>query len=828
MAEGILFGKPNVYIEMKRFLLAVTLCVLSVVGALAQMTDKQVTDFIARETKAGTSQSQIVTKLIQKGVKIDQIRRIRNNYDSQLKNSGKSKAADAAVSEAASVMRVNNGTKNRQEVTTGRTEGDFTLGDEAPTPDETIPAVESAPLTGKRVFGRDIFNQRALSFEPNMNIATPQNYVLGPGDQVVIEVYGASQKSLVLTVSPEGTVTIPDYGPVQVGGLTVSGANAKIRSSLGSRYSSSRVKLNVGQTRTIMVHVMGEVVTPGTYTLSAFATVFHALYMAGGINELGTLRNIKVFRGGRLITVVDIYEYILNGRLAGNVRLQEDDVIQVGPYDCLVDIAGNVKRPMYYEMRKNESLATLIKYAGGFTGDAYKKSVRVYRQTGDRYTIHNIDEFEMNSFKVDDGDAVNVDGILDRFENMVEVKGAVFRAGQFRLDNSVTTVRGLVEAAAGTTEDAFPQHAIIQRLKADRSLEIIPVNVEAIMAGTEADVPLKNEDVLFIPTQEELRKERILTVTGEVMSPGNYDFADNTTIQDLIVQAGGLKDGASLARVDVSRRIEDPMSVEKGSQIAETYTFEMKNGLMLDGHRDFILKPYDVVHVRRSPGYVLPKNITVTGEVNFEGSFTLEKKNLRLSDAIKMAGGVAKDAYVKGARLIRVMSPEERIRRQAVLDALQNMVTDKDSVVWNKVRMDSTYVIGIQLEKALEKPGSTYDVVLRENDRIEVPEFNGTVRISGDVQFPNTVTYVEGKNYKWYVNNAGGFGETAKKRKSFVVYQNGMMAKLKRNTVIEPGSEIVVPTKKKREGWKMTEFLGMGSLLTSLASTAAMIAYLTK
>lgn len=821
---------------MKRFLLTAVFSVVMALGAFAQMSDAQVMSFIASETQKGTSQSQIVTKLMQRGVNIEQIRRLRNQYDSQIKSRGMSAAADGAVSMAADRMTANTDGTTGQEVTTGRrgtTGQTYTdAAEEHSEAERDVQSTQNVPgeAQGKRIFGRDIFNQRALSFSPNLNVPTPTDYVLGPGDQLVIDIYGDSQKTLVNTISPEGTVTIGGVGPVNVTGLTVAAAQQKIRSKLGSHYSGSSLRLTVGSTRSIMINVLGEVRTPGTYHLSPFATVFHALYVAGGIGALGTLRNIKVYRGGRLVTVVDIYEYLLHGRLAGNIRLQDQDVIQVGPYDCLVGITGNVKRPMFYEMRKNESVGTLLNYAGGFTGDAFKKSVRLVRQTGERYSVHNIDEFDFNTFKVDDGDAVSVDAILNRYENMVEIKGAVFRPGQFNLNGQVSSVRSLIEAAAGLTEDAFADHAIIHRLKADRSLEIVPVDVQGIMNGTVADVPLQNEDVLFIPTQEELRKERNFTITGEVMTPGTYEYADNTTIEDLIVQAGGLRDGASLARVDVSRRINDPYSKIKTQKIAETYTFDIKDGLVISGDRGFILEPYDVVHVRRSPGYVMPKNITVTGEVNFEGSFTLEKKNLHLTDAIEMAGGVTQDAYIKGARLIRHMNDEERQRQAAVLEAVRNSMSqgERDSIAWNKMELGDTYPIGIELDKALADPSSDFNITLREGDRIDVPEYNPTVKISGDVQFPNTVTYIAGKNYKWYVDKAGGFSQTAKKRKAFIVYQNGMMDKLSSRTKIEPGSQIVVPSKRKLHYWKAAEWLGLGGTLSSLATTIAMIAYLTK
>ena len=817
--------------DMKKYVLFFVM-LLSVQMAVAQgMSDQQVMEFIAAEAKAGTSQSQIVTKLMQRGVKIDQIRRLRNQYDKQISSSGLSQKADNAVSAAATRMRTNNAGTTTQDLstakvgTTGSIETD--ASDDVNLVENDIQANSSVSKgTGEKVFGRDIFNNRALTFEPQMNIATPQNYVLGPGDQVVVDIYGASQKTLSLTISPEGTITVPDYGPISVSGLSVAGAQAKLRKTLGSQYASSNLQLTVGQTRSIMVNVMGEVKAPGTYTLSAFATVFHALYRAGGINDLGTLRNVKVFRGGKLVTIVDIYEYILNGRLAGNIMLHDNDVIQVGPYDCLVGITGNIKRPMFYEMRKNESVSTLLKYAGGFTGDANKKSVRLVRQSGERYAVYNVDEFDMPNFKLADVDAITVDGMIDRYENMVEVKGAVFRPGMFQLGSHVTTVKSLVEAAEGVTEDASTSRVVLHRLLPDRSLETVPVDLQGILNGTVADIPLNNEDVLFIPTKEDLIKDRTLTITGEVLSPGVYQYAANTTIEDLIVMAGGLTDQASMAKVDVSRRIRNPRATAKSSDIAQTFTFSLKDGLVIDGERGFMLEPYDVVHVRRSPAYSEARNISVTGEVNYEGNFTLENKKMRLSDAIKMAGGVTDDAYLRGARLVRLMNEEERVREEATLEAIKNILTENgDSIASSKLKIGDTYVVGIELDKAVKNPGGAYDILLREGDKIFVPEFNASVKVAGDVFYPNTVSYIEGKGYKYYVNQAGGFGNRARKSKTFIVYQNGTIGVVSKGAKPEPGCEIVVPSKKRRAGVNFGNILSAG---TSLASLATMVVALTK
>ncbi len=826
--------KTKTWAGLKRGI-AIALLVLSTMTAAAQsgMTDTQVMQFVAREAKAGTSQSQIVTKLMQRGVKIDQIRRVRNQYSKQLKNHNLDTAADVAVAEAGNRMRSASNNITQQDVVDGKknttTENNIDAGESHSLAEQDVLTTQGVAVdaAGKRVFGRDIFNQRALSFEPNMNIATPETYVLGPGDEVIIDVYGASQNTHQLTVSSEGTVTVPGYGPIQVSGLTVAAANAKVRATLGSRYASSNVKLTVGQTRTIMVNVMGEVRTPGTYTLSAFSTVFHALYRAGGINDIGTLRNVKVYRNGRQITVVDIYEYILNGRLAGNVRLQDGDVVQVGPYDCLVGITGNVKRPMFYEMRKNESVATLLKYAGGFTGDAYKKSVRLVRQAGERYSVYNVDEFDLSSFRVDDGDAVTVDGILNRYENMVEVKGAVFRPGQYRLGGEVISVRSLIERAEGVTEDAFTAHAVLHRMKADRSLEVVSVDVQGILDGSVPDIPLKNEDVLFIPTQTELRAERVFTITGEVMSPGTYEYADNTSVEDLIMQAGGLTDAASMTKVDVSRRIRDPKATTSTRTIAKTFSFALKDGFVVDGNKDFVLEPYDVVHVRRSPGFVTPQNITVRGEVNFPGVHTMSTKGMRLSDVMEMAGGVTENAYLRGARLVRQMTEEERWRAKDVLTALKRNFTERDSIAVDNI-MGSTYVVGIELDKAMADKGGEYDLLLREGDVITVPEYNATVKVSGDVMFPNTVSYVDGKKYKWYINNAGGFGLRAKKSKAFVVYMNGTVAQVGHGAKIEPGCEIVVPSKRKRDNLSIAQIVSMGTSMASLAAIIASVVAITK
>jgi len=858
---------------MKRYIIAVILSVILPMAVMAQstMTDDQVMKFIIKEHNAGSTQSQIVTKLMQSGVDINQIRRVRKKYERASKD-GLGQVSGTTGSKNDTRLRTGkkgktNGTgKDDQEyleddksayassyrLTDGRLnkkksniidEDDEDFMNMRYELDEFVP--DTAALlnklmmekTKRKVFGRNIFNNKNLSFEPNMNIATPQNYRLGPGDAVFIDIYGASQKTVETSVSPDGYVTIDGYGLVQVSGLTVSEANAKLRSTLGSRYSSSQIKLTVGETRSIMVNVMGEVKAPGTYTLSAFASVFHALYMAGGINDLGTLRNIKVYRNNRLVSVVDIYDYMLNGKMTGNVRLADNDVIVVGPYDCLVNITGKVKRPMWYEMKKNESVGTILRYAGGFAGDAYTKSVRLVRKTGKEFSVFNVDEFDMSSFHLADEDSISVDSILPRFSNMVEIKGAVFRPGMYQVGESINSVRTLIEHAEGLKEEAFTARAVMHRMKKDRTLEVVPIDVEGILEGKVPDIPLQPNDAIFIPTKQEMMEEQTITIHGEVNYPGIYKYASNETLEDFVLQAGGLKNSASTVKVDVSRRIINPKALATDSVTARVYSFALKDGFVIDGKPGFELMPFDEVYVRKSPGFSKQQNVTVDGEVMFSGTYTLAKNNTRLSDVIKAAGGVNDRGYAAGATLVRKINESERKRleaaRRMALEQYEQVAAEEAAKTGQKVDMtnserlkkfqiDETYSVGIELDKALANPGSDDDIVLREGDRIVVPLYTGTVKINGEVMYPNTVGFVKGKKASYYIDQAGGFSNKAKKRQSYIIYMNGTVAKISHNAKPMPGCEIVVPAKANTK-MSIAETMTIG---TSVASIATMIATL--
>lgn len=812
--------------------------VASPVFAQSSMTDAQIIEYIQTETAKGTNRSQIVTSLMEKGVSMERLQKIRRTYQKQA-NSEVVGAKDITPSAR---TRQPNGQKReepenpnfpnqrtkkpdvtqmtphqRENYRTQLTEdldmeADFLFPDSLQYFDYT-----EKTENVRKVFGRDIFNNKELSFEPEMNIATPADYVLGPGDAVFVDVYGATTKQLTATVSPEGEINLEDYGPVQVMGLTVSQANARLRSTIGKRFGDSTVKLSVGQTRTITVNVMGEVNMPGTYTLSAFATVFHALYMAGGTNEIGTMRNIKVYRNGKCITTVDIYDYILNGNLKGNVRLASNDVIVVGPYECLVNITGKVKRPMWYEMKETESVGTLLKYSGGFAGDAYEDNITLVRKKGGTIRVFSLGEFDRDSFQLCDADSVSVDSTLNRYTNTVEIKGAVLRPGFYQLDSGISTVGQLIERAGGLTEEALNTRGIMHRRKEDRSLRVQSFNTASIIDHSSPDIPLANEDVIYIPSLEEQNNERVLTIDGEVMYPGIYTYAEEMSIEDLILQAGGMKDNASMAKVDVMRRTRDNNTLESPETVGAFYTFSVKDGFVVDGNEGFKLLPFDEVYVRQSPGNIEQQHVNVVGEAVFVGTYSLTKKNSRLSDIISLCGGVTPQAYLRGARLQRVMTEEDKIMQRDLL----KMAAVGDSIDVKKLEIAEKRYIGIDLEKAIQNPGDDrYDIVLQDGDVLTIPQYNNTVTINGEVRYPNTVAYQPGKGLKYYINQAGGFNLRAKENRVFAINMNGTVTRVRSAKDIQPGCNLVVPAKRERSRLTTAQTL---SIFMSMASMAAVI-----
>lgn len=845
-----------------KFLIALLASVLLCSPVRAQMTDDQIIDYVQQGVTAGKNQQQIAKELMLRGVSQSQLLRLKNQYDQgELDNklnggSGSRTTTGQTLLEGTDVFRdVSDEEPARVAVRTGRGSADNAMygnmqgqmpGSMAMTGnmegsgyyDETnsygdYTYVSPRDTVGKRrIFGRSIFSGRTLTFEPNANMATPENYRLGPGDEVIINIWGANEDTINEVISPEGNIMVTEIGPVYLNGLTVREADARIRNVFARKYAgvageepASDVRLTLGQIRTIQINVMGEVEVPGTYRLSAFSSVFHALYSAGGMTDIGTLRNIEVLRNGRRFAVLDLYDFIFNGQFDKDVRLEEGDIILVHPYEKLVEVKGRFKRPMFYEMKQGETMQNLLAYTGGFAGDAYDREVRVIRRSGLEHELYSVPVGKFGAFVLENGDQIEADAVLDRYANRVEVRGAVYRPGLYELGDEVNTVGKLVARAEGVKEEAFLARALLYRECDDRLLRMIAVDLGGIMEGRVPDVALERNDVLVVPSRHDLVELGDFTISGQVAQPGDYPYVENMTLEDLIVQAGGLLDGASVVRVEVARRLKDARSTTAPNRLGEVFSFELKDGLVVDGQPGFVLEPFDVVAVRKSPGYQEQRMVTVEGEVVFSGEYALLHKNERISDLIQRVGGVTDDAYIRGSRLTRRMNEEERALRDDVL-RMAKLDAGADSLSVEKLQESDLYTVGIELEKALANPGSDYDVVLREGDRLFVPEYVSTVKIMGEVMRPNTVLYSKDKKYKDYIDQAGGYASRAKKSRTYIVYMNGMISRKKNK--IEPGCEIIVPRKRERAGLGVTQIMGLATSAASLGTMAATIANLAK
>ena len=777
------------------------------------MSDSQVLEYVKDGIRQGKEQKQLASELARKGVTKEQAMRVKQLYEQQ-NNVNTSKSTGTDINES----RLREETKKN-----------------------TSDMLEDHPTTqdlarGDQVFGRNIFNTRNLTFEPSVNLATPANYRLGPGDEVIIDIWGASQNTIRQQISPEGTINIQKIGPVNLSGMTVSAANDYLKNALNKIYNglnnttdpTSDIRLTLGNIRTIQINVMGEVVQPGTYALSSFSTVFHALYRAGGVSDIGSLRNVQLVRNGKNIATIDVYEFIMKGNTQDDIRLQEGDVVIVPAYDVLVKISGKVKRPMRFEMKKDENLATLIKYAGGFEADAYTRSLRVVRQNGEEYEVNTVKDIDYNIYKMRNGDVVTAEAILNRFTNKLEIRGAVYRPGICQLSGKLNTIRELVHEAQGLTGDAFLNRAVLYRQREDLTSEVVQIDIKSIMDGTSPNLALMKNDILYIPSIHDLEDRGNVTVHGEVAHPDSYPYADNMTLEDLIIQAGGLKEAASTVRIDISRRIKNPRSTADNDTIGQMYTFSLKDGFVIDGQPGFILEPYDQVYVRRSPSYQAQQNVAIEGEILFGGNYAMTSREERLSDLVNKAGGPTNYAYLRGAKLTRVANASEKKRMGDVIRLMSRQLGEAmiDSL---GIRVEDTFTVGIDLEKALSNPKSNADLVLREGDVISIPKNTNTVTINGAVMVPNTVSYMKGKNVDYYLNQAGGCSDNARKSKKFIVYMNGQVTKVKGSgkKQIEPGCEIIVPGKAKKKG-NIANILGYATSFSSLGMMIASIANLIK
>lgn len=801
----------------KKILSLVFLLALSS-GAWAQstMTDQQVLSYAKEGLAAGKTQKQIVKELAAQGVDRAQAERVKELYEKQMGGTDGVEEVQDNVSRAHTVTHVNEEAEEMDKQASFNTDADDNI-------------VASASNT---VFGRSIFQGGGLSFAPSANLPTPVNYRLGSGDEVIIDIFGANQNTFRSTISPEGSINVDVLGPLYLNGMTIDEANKFLKKKLASIYAGlnrsdvgTDIRLSLGQIRTIQVNMLGDVSNPGTFTLSSLSTVFHALYRAGGVKDPGTLRDILVSRNGKTIAHIDIYDFLMTGTRNNDVRLEEGDVVLVNPYKCMVKLEGKVKRPMYFEMKEGETLAKLLGYAGGFANGAYTKNITVIRQNGKEYEVCTVDEMDYKVFQLKDGDEVQVGELVSRFENRVSVKGSVFRAGIYQLDSKTNTVKALIEKAEGLMPEAFTNRAILSREKEDKTLEVLQVDVQGILDGTVPDVALRNNDELFIPSRFDIKDQGTLTISGEVTAPGTFVYADNMTLEDLILRAGGLRESASIARVDVSRRIKDPTSTKAPKEIAQLYSFSVKDNYVIEGEVGFRLQPYDMVYVRRSPSYNVQTSIHISGEANFPGTYPLTQREERLTDLLQKAGGATDFAYLKGARLIRQVNKEELVRMKAVLKTAS---TSGEDIAEDALDFNSKYYVGIDLDKAVENPGSKYDVVLREGDELAIPVLSNTVRIDGAVLSPNEITYEPKKSVKYYIEQAGGYSQKARKRKKFMISMNGHIMKANKHTKVEPGAEIIVPEKQPKDGSALQNSLGIATTATSLATMAATIANILK
>lgn len=821
---------------MRRIILSIV-SLLFVFCASAQMSDESIVRYVSNRQSQGASQEQIVMELSRRGVTVQQLQQMRDRYERSQSSSvfsGKSELQDDP-SRVRSAGRAFNRIGS-SDISDGASESFYDESGFLFADSSIVSTRPEQSSRGSSIYGHDIFGGRGQTFAPNVNLATPPNYRLGPGDEVIIDIWGASQTTVREVISPDGNIMVSDLGPVYLNGKTVREADSyvkkvfsRIYSGLDGDDSSSSIKLTLGQNRSIQVNVMGEVSVPGTYPMSSFSTLFNALYMAGGVSDIGSLRDIRIYRGGREVAVVDLYDYIMRGSMSDDIRLEDNDAIVVSPQSVLVNIEGRVRRPMYYEMKDGETLSTLLEYAGGLSSDAYRKDIRVTRMGDYQRDIFTVAESGFGSFLLSDGDYIYVDSIRATYSNLAEIRGAVNRAGRFQIGESIRTVRDLIEVAGGLKEDAFPSRALLSRTNPDKTLTNLSIDIKGLMDGSVPDELLRNDDVLFIPSILDIGEVKTFGIYGEVLFSGVYRYADNTSIEDLILQAGGLKENASLSKVDVVRRNRNKEAMVKTDSLTTTYSFSIDEDLSIrdDGFR---LMPYDEVYVRQSPGYATNRHVIVVGEVTFPGYYSLETNTERLSDIISKVGDFSSEAYLEGARLERSMTVDEKKRMRDIAETLASNDSIALVSTLNKLATLTTYDVGIDLKDAMKNPGGASDIVLRDGDRIIIPVFNNTVKIDGEVMFSNTTPYVKGKNFKYYIDRAGGYSQKAKRNKVYVVYMNGSVAKAKRSSskLVQPGCEIIVPARKEHEGMKASEILSLGSTSASLATVVLALMNLLK
>lgn len=703
-----------------------------------------------------------------------------------------------------------------------------------------------------RIFGFSLFNNTNLTFEPSLNIPTPVGYILGPGDEVLIDVWGASQNNYNLVISPEGSVFIDNVGVIKLAGLTIEEATNRLLTRLSSIYAGLRgarpntfMQVSVGNIRSIKVNILGEVNLPGTYTLSSLATAFNALYLSGGPNFNGSMRYIKIVQGNGIIDTLDVYDLMLNGNAGRNSHLNDQDIILVEPYSTRVAISGEVKRPLIYELKTSENLEDLIRFSGGFKETAYKRRIKIYRNTDTEKKIIDLSQESFNTFAMQNGDSVVVERLLDRYENRVEIKGAVYRPGFYSLGDSLTLL-ALIDKAEGLKGDAFLSRVVIFRTMENYNLESFSIDLEALLSGHAPDPVLKKDDIVVIPSIFDLQEEYYVQIDGEISRPGKYPYMINSTVEDVIIQAGGLLESASMAQLEIARRVKDPTATSTTNRLAEIYYYPINKDLRLsEAGKNMKLEPFDRIFIRRSPGYEEQLTVVIEGEVLFPGQYSISNKDERMSDLIRRAGGLTPDAYPEGASLTRRF-PADMTNRQIAIESsnllrqdYRNQVDISDPTLSgnNQLKaqklklLDSLLMIavnkreqaiGIDLVKIISNPHSKYDLIVQEGDILRVPKLLQTVSLTGALLHPITVRYDERFNFRHYISSAGGYAQNARPAKSYVIYANGSVditrsfLGIKKYPKLGPGAEIVVPEKELKRNVTTAEIISISSALSSM------------
>ncbi|MGY6521268.1 MAG: SLBB domain-containing protein [Mongoliitalea sp.] len=832
------------------------------------LSDAQLEQLIKRAEAQGMNEQQVYSLAAERGMPAAEIAKLRQRVSSLRSGGGSSQQGGQ---ERGSQLREVSGMRNQNEIFDSLRKSD--------------PYYDLTP-TQKKIFGYTLFHNKNLNFNPSLNIPTPQGYTLGAGDQLLIDVYGASQQAYDVVVNPDGRIFIPNVGPIQVGGSTVSAATARIKTSLAKIYAglqggspSTFLDVRLGNIRTVSIAMVGELNRPGTYTLPSFASPFNALFAAGGPNENGSFRHIQIYRDNKLLQEIDVYEFLVKGEFTSSVNLRDNDVIIVPPVRSRVEIEGPVRREGLFEVKSGETFDDVIVFAGGFTSNAYRERVTVSRKTGSEMRVEDIDSSKFGTFYPQDGDVFRLGEILDRFENRVQITGALLRPGTFALQEGMG-INELIRKAEGLREDAFLNRATLYRTRPDFSLEIVALDIGAIVRGEEADVQLRREDVLNIPSIYDLREEYYVKISGEVNRPGAFAFGENMSVSDLVLKAGGFKESATASQLEIARRVKNDIS----GKLAEIIRIDIDKDLKISGEgKDLILTPFDHVIVRRSPGFQREKLVRVEGEVYYPGEYALSNANERISDVLQRAGGLNQFAYAKGATLIRrnefYDAPSENEMKVQSLSQVKNNAlrnqqdnTESEKILLSRIdrkiserggdqadkrgglmaddfrqetleglaEMDENIgrievktkeMVGINLIAILNNPGGPNDLILQEGDVISIPKELQTVRMRGEVLFPTTARYREDAGFKQYISRAGGFTEKSRRGRSYVVYANGDVQRTRKfffinnYPAIEPGAEIIVPRKPERESMSAQAWLGIG---TSLATLALLLNNLTQ